>query len=131
MNLNPHFLQYNLKIIFEELTPEGDLLPPWQRYPDIKRYSIGWRMGSGEDYIQAWYAWASQLDQVRLLAYFKKYTPIPFAWQDWAAAQLGFRDVSDDIFAGGGEFKGIRWLEEHGLANYAEFTKWYEDISDK
>lgn len=25
--------------------------PPWLAYPEIERYSIGWRMGYGEDYI--------------------------------------------------------------------------------
>ena len=25
--------------------------PPWLAFPDIERYSIGWRMGYGEDYI--------------------------------------------------------------------------------
>ncbi len=27
------------------------LPPPWIAYPHIERYSIGWRMGYGEDYI--------------------------------------------------------------------------------
>ena len=25
--------------------------PPWLAHREIERYSIGWRMGSGEDYI--------------------------------------------------------------------------------
>lgn len=25
--------------------------PPWLAYREIERYSIGWRMGCGEDYI--------------------------------------------------------------------------------
>ena len=27
------------------------VLPPWLAYPEIARYSIGWRMGSGEGHI--------------------------------------------------------------------------------
>jgi hypothetical protein len=26
------------------------MIPPWKKYPDIPRFSIGWRMGDGEDY---------------------------------------------------------------------------------
>lgn len=30
---------------------DQDLAPPWVEFPDIPRYSIGWRMGPGEDYM--------------------------------------------------------------------------------
>ncbi len=30
---------------------KNPMAPPWLIYPNISRYSIGWRMGYGEDYI--------------------------------------------------------------------------------
>ena len=40
---------------FDEL--RDPMPPPWLKYPDIGRYSIGWRMGYGEDYIGTWGPW--------------------------------------------------------------------------
>ena len=127
MTQNPSFKQWNNKVITEELTPEGDLLPPWQRYPELPRYSLGWRMGHGESYIMAWFQWSESFTQEQMLAYFHKYAPLPTKWLDWVASELGHDDVYNDIFIGGGEFTGIRWLEEQGLANYEVFCKWFEE----
>lgn len=43
--------------IATELAAHGTLLPPWQRYPDLPRFSIGWRMGYGEYYLWLWGEW--------------------------------------------------------------------------
>lgn len=40
------------RAIAQELAARGTLEPLWVRFPEIPRYSIGWRMGAGE-----WYAW--------------------------------------------------------------------------
>ena len=37
------------------------LPPPWIACPHIERYSIGWRMGCGEDYISRWGSWYDAL----------------------------------------------------------------------
>ena len=113
------------KTIAEELTPQGDLLPPWLRYPEIQHHSIGWRMGYGESYIMAWDKWAESLSRDDLVKYFKKYFPIPVEWLDWVASRCGFKDIAKDMFSGKGEFTGIHWLEQQGLANFSEFKKWY------
>jgi hypothetical protein len=36
--------------IAKELETYGEVRPLWIAHPDIERYSIGWRMGSGESY---------------------------------------------------------------------------------
>ena len=36
--------------------------PPWLAHREIERYSIGWRMGSGEDYICLLYTSPSPRD---------------------------------------------------------------------
>ena len=35
--------------------------PPWLAFPEIERYSIGWRMGYGEDYIDWFGHWLDTL----------------------------------------------------------------------
>ena len=37
--------------------------PPWLAYPESDRYSIGWRMGYGEDYIFRFHGWMDTLSQ--------------------------------------------------------------------
>jgi hypothetical protein len=37
------------------------MIPPWKKYPDIPRFSIGWRMGDGEDYYAQFFRWYKDL----------------------------------------------------------------------
>ncbi|PCI44506.1 MAG: hypothetical protein COB41_04140 [Proteobacteria bacterium] len=43
-------IKYTTKLVNESLDDEGYLLPYWLKHPEIPIDSIGWRMGSGEDY---------------------------------------------------------------------------------
>lgn len=41
-----------------DMEADGLMVPPWIKFPNIPRGSIGWRMGMGEDYrdrFQIWY----------------------------------------------------------------------------
>ena len=118
------------KALTEELANRPDLLPPWRKYPEIPRYSIGWRMGSGEFYLMVWDRWAKRLNRKQRTAYFKNYTPIPVEWVDWVASSLG-HGVLTEMMAGKDNFKGIQWLEEQGLASLAEFRIWYQEFWKK
>ena len=40
--------------------------PPWLAHREIERYSIGWRMGYGEDYIDRFGDWLDTLPIWRL-----------------------------------------------------------------
>jgi len=113
------------EIIEEEMTPQGDLLPVWLRYPQIQRYSMGWRMGYGESYMWAWDVWADSMQREQLVAYFKRYLPIPLDWIDWVADRLGFPSVGKAIVLGEGGIEDVLWLEEQGLVNYSEFKDWF------
>lgn len=68
--------------IAEELREYGILVPPWQKYPEFPRFSIGWRMGAGE-----WYAWMfsrwweAQTDEAK--AAYRQMFPAPELWQDY------------------------------------------------
>lgn len=119
------------KTIAEELTPQGDLLPPWQKFPEIQARSIGWRMGYGEMYMIAWDKWADQFNKEQLIEYFKKYAPIPVEWLSWVSNRFSDENIAHEIFSGGGEFNGIRWLEQQGLASFSEFKSWYSSWYDK
>jgi hypothetical protein len=58
------------------------LEPPWLRYPEIPRYSIGWRMGDGENYYNAAYRLLSALSPDERAAYAGLY-PEPEDWAGW------------------------------------------------
>lgn len=56
--------------------------PPWIAYPEIERYSIGWRMGYGEDYICKWSAWMKSLTEDERKAY-QELFPEPVTWKGY------------------------------------------------
>jgi N-glycosidase YbiA len=73
--------------IREELTLYGQfdelsslLLPPWEKYPEIERTSIGWRMGYGEDYFSLWSPWYQGLSEPGKKKYQAMY-PEPKDWK--------------------------------------------------
>jgi len=45
------------------------LLPPWEKHPELDRYSMGWRMGYGEDYIHTWGDWFLGLSELQRARY--------------------------------------------------------------
>ncbi len=59
--------------------------PPWQAFPEYDRYSMGWRMGPGEDYRKAFRDWIRGLDEQEVDAFISAF-PEP---EDWA----GFYDT--------------------------------------
>lgn len=62
------------------------LMPPlWIKYPNIPRYSIGWRMGYGEDYACNFSVWFGKLTDSQKLEYIKMF-PEPKRW-------VGYWDV--------------------------------------
>ena len=54
--------------------------PPWIAYPKIERYSIGWRMGYGEDYICRWAPWFDGLTEEEQKTY-QELFPEPLTWK--------------------------------------------------
>src|SRR5258706_15630448 len=59
------------RAIAEELTPQGDLLPPWRKFPKIQAGSFGWGMEYCEFYAAAWGKWAKEGKKEELKASFK------------------------------------------------------------
>ncbi len=56
--------------------------PPWIAFPKIERYSIGWRMGYGEDYITEWSTWYDSLTEEEVKAY-QELFPEPATWKGY------------------------------------------------
>ena len=62
-----------------DLDADGHMVPPWVKYPNLPRSSMGWRMGMGEEYcgkFKAW--WWRQARETRLRARAKY--PEPEEW---------------------------------------------------
>ena len=58
---------------------QGLAHPPWQEFPDTPRYSLGWRMGAGEDYWHAFHDWYGGLQGEQRRLYRETY-PEPTEW---------------------------------------------------
>ena len=56
--------------------------PPWLACPEIERYSIGWRMGYGEEYIYRFFSWLEELSSEERMEY-QALFPEPAAWKGW------------------------------------------------
>lgn len=55
--------------------------PPWKAL-DIPCYSIGWRMGGGEDYMTDWFHFIEGLNSWEKELYFAHHLP-PDDWKEW------------------------------------------------
>jgi hypothetical protein len=70
------------------------MLPLWIKYSYLSRYSIGWRMGYGEDYSIKFSSWFDELSEDQREAYIKKY-PEPIEWTGWYNGEIP-DNLSDD-----------------------------------
>ncbi|GGI57720.1 hypothetical protein [Winogradskyella haliclonae] len=61
---------------------ENSVLPPWLAYPEIDRYSIGWRMGYGESHIIELGKYFDQLTESEKTIYELTY-PESEEWKGW------------------------------------------------
>jgi len=68
--------------VMAELSAHGTLVPLWVKYPQIPRYSIGWRMGGGEWYAWMFNHWWAELDEATRAAYRARWVP-EGEWADW------------------------------------------------
>jgi hypothetical protein len=67
-----------------------EMVPPWEEFPTYERYTIGWRMGTGEDYRYNWYKFIEKLsnDYNTRLNYLRCHRPAPLNWGDEVLAVL-------------------------------------------
>ena len=59
------------------------IMPPlWLAHREIERYSIGWRMGYGEDYIYRFGYWLDTISPEARTEY-RALFPEPVTWKGW------------------------------------------------
>ena len=68
-----------VKSVQNSMDEEGDILPPWFKYPEFHPRKIFWRMGTGEDYITIFDMWRLSLTEEEMLGYLDRY-PNPGEW---------------------------------------------------
>ncbi|MBE1554001.1 NADAR family protein [Sporosarcina limicola] len=71
------------------------IAPPWLMYPNIGRYSIGWRMGYGESYIIEFGNWFSELN-IGEQNNFRQMFPPPKGWLGWYEEDHLDEDIYDN-----------------------------------
>ena len=65
----------------EHLDENGDLIPPWAKYPDYTRYSHNWDMGPGEFWRRLWLAFLKRFDDLpSRVSYLLRHPPAPYSW---------------------------------------------------
>jgi hypothetical protein len=64
------------------------MVPPWLKYPEIEYMDIMWRMGSGEDYMHAFFSNIEPLTSKERHWYFQDFPPPP-QWEDWVDYVIG------------------------------------------
>jgi hypothetical protein len=110
----------------DNLDSQGDLAPPWERFPDYERYTIGWRMGSGEDWMGMWHVFLEQLgrkSEIRL-AYLRRHPPAPMSWADTVYRVLHPKDArvaEDDAKAAG---RRAALLDQGLIASDIAYRTW-------
>ncbi|HEY5925711.1 MAG TPA: GNAT family N-acetyltransferase [Kofleriaceae bacterium] len=70
--------------IAKELAEHATLVPPWRKFPDLPRRSMGWRMGPGEWYVWMWQRWFGALTDAERADYLAAWEPkAPAEWKNW------------------------------------------------
>jgi hypothetical protein len=115
------------RILPRELDENGDLAPPWERFPTYERYTIGWRMGAGEDWLAMWHIFLEQLasDFDTRLNYLKRHPAAPVTWADCAYQVLypGPEEADEDDEEVIGQRRRVL-LEQGVIASAVAFSTW-------
>lgn len=91
--------------------------PPWLAFPEIERYSIGWRMGYGEDYIYRFGDWLDTLSPEEREEY-RSLFPEPITWKGWwddedSSEVLEYGDFFVEVWQPKGQPKYTKqWLQQ-------------------
>ena len=91
--------------------------PPWLAFPEIERYSIGWRMGYGEDYIYRFGDWLDTLSPEERKEY-RSLFPEPITWKGWwddedSSEVLEHGDFFGEVWQPKGQPKYTKqWLQQ-------------------
>ena len=71
---------------------EGRPVPPWVKYPNLRRGSMGWRMGAGEHFLLRVFApWWQQYPEPDRAVYRAAY-PAPVEWEGFLDSEVPDHD---------------------------------------
>lgn len=101
------------------LNDDNVITPPWITFPNIQRYSIGWRMGGGKDFITYWSLWMESLNRDQLADYLLKYKPLPFEWLDTLFYYTGY-----EVSTKSGRIKAYDFLVNIGINHLGDYDSW-------
>lgn len=92
---------YYQEHLAEHLDTQGDLAPPWEKFPHYERHTIGWRMGTGESWLMFFNVFLDKLpkDYETRLAFLRRHAKAPYTWSDWVHDTLYPDGSKDDITA--------------------------------
>ena len=104
---------YYRKHLAEHLDARGDLAPPWEEFPNYERYTIGWRMGTGESWLGFLSIFFEQLpeDFDTRLAYLRRHAKAPYTWSNWAYDVLYPEASEEDEKEDADDDDGVRALK--------------------
>ena len=96
--------------------------PPWLIYPHISRFSIGWRMGYGEDYIDEFRQWFADLQESEQILYAEMFPP-PKIWHGYY--EKGYKPFeSGELYYLGVAFWNVKGAYQYSREKLiAELTK--------
>lgn len=101
-------------------TVKERMLPCWLMFRWISRYSIGWRMGAGEEYRYQWLEWLERLSLEEKKTYIKQF-PEPKSWigfwEEFQERELEESELDEYVYSN--KFHAITFWEKKGLPSYA------------
>jgi hypothetical protein len=114
------------------LDARGDLAPPWERFPTYERYTIGWRMGAGEDWMGLWSVFLEELpaDRESRVAYLKRHAPAPVCWADSVYGVLHPQEPHGDDDPAAASERRTSLLDEGLIASDVAFATWLGQQTD-
>ena len=107
-----------------------EMVPPWEEFPTYERDTIGWRMGSGEQYRHDW------SDSIEILlqdddtrkAYLSRHRPAPINWTKsvlWVLDPNKEWDEESESYAA----EKLKLLEQGLIAHDAAYQTWLQQES--
>jgi hypothetical protein len=109
------------------LNENDSMVPPWEKFPTYERYTIGWRMGHGEDYFYDWHIFIERLsnDYDTRLNYLKSHRPAPLNWCDHVFRVLYPENKSKQKF-GGSSAETIKLLNLGLIEHDVAYNTWLQ-----
>lgn len=106
----------------KEEKPEREkeiMFPLWLKFRWISRYSIGWRMGGGEDYKYQWGDWMDSLTEEEQTEYIKQF-PEPSSWKGFWKEFLDDEEEEEPVQEGYyNKFHSVSFWNKNGVPSYA------------